>query len=115
MTTQLTTTKVSPFVSYKRLNSCNQYVIARYLLALIKSNYKPTQWVYHNGSEGLLIALLNDMVADDYQDAVEELASRENESLEDIIADYKNWYYVFTIEDAIKSLESDINYYSPIS
>ena len=112
MTTQIR--KTGP-VAYSTLKGKSQYVIARYLLALIKSNYTEDQYLYHNGAEGMTLALLNEQVGTDYSDAVEELASREDVTEEDIINDYKNWYYVMPISEVISTLQHDVEYYSPVN
>lgn len=112
MTTTLTNQSLC--TTYSRLKTKPEYVINRYLLAVVKARYNESQWLYHNGAEGLSLAILNGQVEDTYQDALEELSSREGKDIDIIEADYQNWYYKYPISDVIETLEHNVAYYSQI-
>ena len=42
------------------------------------------------------------------------MTSRENVSEDDIINNYKNWYYILDIQSVIDNLIHNCNYYHPI-
>lgn len=101
-------------ISFKKIQSKPQYVISRYLLALVKKNYNENQWLYHNGNEGMEWAIYNEQVSHSYAECLEDAASRYNEDVETIDQDLKDWFYKIPISEVIDSLESNIDYYSPI-
>lgn len=94
----------------KKIKSKSLYVQNRYLMILAKQ-IPAGSWIWFNGNQGQDYAILNNQIAADYNEAIEELASNNDESVEAIEADYKDWYYKVPVEEAIASYAHNIDYY----
>lgn len=69
----------------------------RYLLSLV--NKQPFgSFVYATGDQSSQHEI---KIADSYDEAVEELAFWHNDTRENVIADYHNWYYIIPIDNYI--------------
>lgn len=62
-----------------------------------------TTHIYYNGAQGIEGAIFNNQFAGDYMEAVSELAYHEQVSVEDITNDFKDWYYIMPIDEAIEA------------
>lgn len=93
----------------------NSYLSSRYFRFVAKAiqNANPDAYVYHTGSEGLEFALQY-CVAKNHEEAISELASREDVSIEDITNNYSNWYYIMPISEIVSNLTHDVIYYHPV-
>jgi hypothetical protein len=97
----------------QQLASKDLYTQNRYLMLVAKS-IPAGSWIWFNGNQGCDYAILNNQVSASYGEALEQLASNNDESIESVEADYKDWYYKVPIEEVIKDYQHNINYYSPL-
>lgn len=57
------------------------------------------KFVWYNGAMGLDTALANDYIEDTYEDAVNEMAWRDGVSREEVMNNYRDWYYIMPVEE----------------
>lgn len=57
------------------------------------------KFVYYNGTQGLTDCLLNNQIADTYEEAVQLMANRDGVPYENVEKNYQDWYYILEVKE----------------